>query len=109
MAAQVALKGFGRLAVPKKRAQIGQSKLTPAEGIARMAAMDTAHDDRVSVIAGATSVAVTLTVGQTQVSVRVPRTAGDTWWSEEQLRATALRSARRALEVAIDEIGLSNG
>ena len=61
-------------------------------------------DPRVRVAAGETGLHVTLTLGDVQVALTLPAPAGMADLSAEQLRALALRQARRALEVARQEL-----
>ena len=62
--------------------------------------METRPDERISVVASATSVGVTLALGEVQVSVRAPPPSGAAAMAPEQLQTAALRAARRVLEVA---------
>ena len=61
-------------------------------------------DERIAVVAGPGSLGVTLTLGDVQVSVKTPAPSGAAQMSAGALRIAAVRSARRALEVAIEEL-----
>ena len=61
-------------------------------------------DPRVQVTAGPTKLGVTLTLGEVQVALTPPAPAGLASLTPEQVRAPALRQARRALEVAREEL-----
>ena len=71
--------------------------------------MDAGGEERITVVAGATTYGVTLNLGDTLVTVRTPRSAAEIGLTDEQTRAASLRNARRALEVALEEIGLVRG
>ncbi len=60
--------------------------------------------DRIEVVAALTTIGVTLRLGDVVVTVTLPAPASLREMSEDQARATALRQARRALEVARDEL-----
>jgi hypothetical protein len=62
-------------------------------------------DDRIEVTAGATMLGVTLKLGDVQVTVSLPAPAGLSELSVDQVRTLAFRHARRALEVAREELG----
>jgi len=60
--------------------------------------------DRVEVAASPTTIGVTLRLGDVVVTVTPPAPASLREISEDQARATVLRQARRALDVARDEL-----
>ena len=61
-------------------------------------------DQRIAVVAAVGTVGVTVTLGDVQVTVRTPSPPGSASMSAEALRAAAIRAARRALEVALEEL-----
>ena len=61
-------------------------------------------DPRVQVTASETKLGVTLTLGDVQVALTLPAPPGLACLTPEQVRALALRQARRALEVARQEL-----
>lgn len=61
-------------------------------------------EDRVAVVVTPTTMGVTVTLGEVQVTVRSPLPPGSSQMTEQQARAGALRAARRALEVALEEL-----
>ena len=61
-------------------------------------------DPRVQVTASETKLGVTLTLGDVQVALTLPAPPGLASLPPEQARALALRHARRALEVAREEL-----
>jgi len=68
-------------------------------------AMDLARpDDRIEVTAGATKLGVSVKLGDVQVSVSLPAPPGLSELSVDQVRTLAFRHARRALEVAREEL-----
>lgn len=69
------------------------------------AASQKGTDDRIAVVVGGTSVGVSINLGDVVVSVNAPHPSGAGSLNEAQLRSAALRAARRALEVALQELG----
>lgn len=61
-------------------------------------------DERIHVTASARKLGITLTMGEVQVAVSLPAPDGVQALTVEQLRALAIRHARRALEVAREEL-----
>ena len=61
-------------------------------------------DPRVQVTASETKLGVTLTLGDVQVALTLPAPPGLASLTPEQVRTLALRQARRALEVARQEL-----
>ncbi len=61
-------------------------------------------DPRVRVTASETKLGVTLTLGDVQVALTLPAPLGLASLTPEQVRTLALRQARRALEVARQEL-----
>ena len=61
-------------------------------------------DPRVQVTASETKLGVTLTLGDVQVALTLPAPPGLASLTLEQVRTLALRQARRALEVARQEL-----
>ena len=56
--------------------------------------------DTVDVTVGPTQLGVVVTLGESRVAISLPTPSGVVQLSEAQMRATALRLARRALTVA---------
>lgn len=61
-------------------------------------------DERISVTADGDKVAVTLTLGDVTISVRLPQPVGYASMAADKSRAIALGNARRALEMARTEL-----
>ena len=66
-------------------------------------------DKRITVVAALRTVGVTLNLGDVQVSVRAPTPSGPMGTNADFLRAAAIRTARRALEVALQELTSEEG
>lgn len=66
-------------------------------------------DERIAVVAGGGTLGVTLSLGDVQVSVRLPAPAEAAGMSADALRTAAIRSARRALGVALEELTSDGG
>lgn len=66
--------------------------------------MPTPSADRIHVTSGTAQIGVVVVVGEVQVAITLPALKGATQLSAEQARATALRLARRALDVAREEL-----
>ena len=60
--------------------------------------------DTVDVTVGLTELGVVVSLGETRVMIALPTPSGFAQLSEAQMRATALRLARRALTVAQEEL-----
>lgn len=66
-------------------------------------------DEWIAVVAAAETVGGTLSLGAVQVSVRTPTPQGSAQMSSEALRTAAIQAARRALEVALEELTSEGG
>lgn len=66
-------------------------------------------DDRITVVAAATTVGVSVDLGEAQVNARVPLPAGAAHMDEQQLRSASLKAARRALEIVLQDLQSAGG
>ena len=63
------------------------------------------HDERIIVTANARTTGVVMTIGDTEIAVKMPSSPGVRELNEDQARDAALRQFKRALEVALQELG----
>jgi hypothetical protein len=67
--------------------------------------MSTTNDDRYLITANAKTTGVVITLGEVEITVKMPSVPGYADMTEDQLRDKTLRQLRRVLEMASADIG----